>query len=150
MFGSELLPDRFWNKATTDPSTGCWLWIGATTGNGYGNFRFKGKNHAAHRVSRSLLIAEVEAELDLDHLCRTRSCINPDHLEPVSRRENVLRGLRGRLREVTEYCSKGHAYDVDNLKIEKRSDGRTVRRCKKCRRVADAKRRLLNKGEGNK
>lgn len=86
------LPERFWSLVV--PTTaGCWLWTGFKAA-GYGRFSFKGTNSAAaaHRLSYEALIGEIPAGLDLDHLCRVPSCVNPLHLEPVTRRENIGRG----------------------------------------------------------
>lgn len=70
----------------------CWLWQGAVDPNGYGRFYFQGRMLGAHRVAYQLLAGGVDGELDLDHLCRNRGCVRPSHLEPVTRRENLLRG----------------------------------------------------------
>jgi hypothetical protein len=71
---------------------GCWVWRKATDPNGYGRFWFDGRMLGAHRVSYQLLVGPVPEGLDLDHLCRNRRCVNPSHLEPVTRRTNLVRG----------------------------------------------------------
>ena len=82
---------RFWAKV--DKTETCWLWTGGQSA-GYGRFGFKGRpNLGAHRFAYELLVGPIPPGLDLDHLCRVRNCVNPDHLEPVTRRENLL--LRG-------------------------------------------------------
>lgn len=81
---------RFWHyvQKTED----CWLWQGGKTYKGYGQFKV-GLNHiAAHRYSYILKHRAIPEGKQLDHLCRIRHCVNPDHLEPVTNRENVLRG----------------------------------------------------------
>ena len=82
--------DRFHTKYVVDGSTGCWVWQAETT-NGYGRFKASKKKHRAHRWAYISLVGPIPANLDLDHLCRNRSCVNPKHLEPVTRRENLLR-----------------------------------------------------------
>lgn len=98
--GDARLPPRFWAKVAVDNETGCWLWTAGYRRGGYARFRYAGagsKNGAAHRFSYEKLIGPVSGGLQLDHLCRVRHCVNPAHLEPVTPRENTLRGntLRG-------------------------------------------------------
>jgi hypothetical protein len=88
---ARLTPEqRFWAKVNKTET--CWLWTGATSGNGYGVFGVTRKMVMAHRWLYEHEIAPIPNERDLDHLCRVRLCVNPAHLEPVSRRENLLRG----------------------------------------------------------
>ena len=71
--------------------TGCWLWIGKTRKDGYGVLSLFGGFGYAHRVSYELLVGPIPDGLVIDHLCRIRCCVNPDHLEPVTSRENLAR-----------------------------------------------------------
>lgn len=90
------LPTRLATKIETDPETGCWLWCAATDGPGYGAVRWAGRVAAAHRVAYHLLVDQTfpvspggaHVGLQLDHLCETRRCVNPEHLEPVTHAEN--------------------------------------------------------------
>lgn len=131
------LPPRFWNKTILDPETGCWLWT-ASTSEGYGAFGVeRGRIVRAHRVTYLTLVGEVQAGLDLDHLCRTRRCCNPAHLEPVTRRINLLRGdtLTARSANAT-HCPKGHPYDAANTNFFSAPDGiRKWRQCRECNRL---------------
>lgn len=81
----------FWRKVAIQPD-GCWLWSGSTNGHGYGRLARSGKLHGAHRFAYEHFIGPIPNGLDLDHLCRVRLCVNPSHLEPVTRGENLLRG----------------------------------------------------------
>lgn len=116
----------------------CWLWIGAKTRDGYGQLRVGPMARYAHRVAYELLVGPIPSGLVLDHLCRTPSCVNPAHLEPVPQRTNVLRGVSPAAQQArqTECRLMGHPLDEANT-IRNR-DGK--RRCRTCynaaRRVA--------------
>ena len=81
---------RFLRKIGVSP-TGCWGWQAAILSNGYGMFFDGSKQVGAHRFSYRHFVGCIPLGLDLDHLCRNRGCVNPDHLEPVSRKENCRR-----------------------------------------------------------
>lgn len=95
----------------------CLIWDGPTTDLGYGRVYGvgAGKHVMAHRVSYELAHGEIPEGLVLDHLCRRPSCVNPDHLEPVTDRENILRGVgyAAQSSRVT-HCPQGHPYDEVN------------------------------------
>ncbi len=109
----------------------CIEWIGARTSGGYGKFWSQGKCVPAHRWSYRLLVGEIPKGLELDHLCRNRSCVNPLHLEPVTRTENVRRGVSGIVNAARKLaqtsCPSGHPYAGENLKIVG-----GYRRCREC------------------
>ncbi len=83
------LPDRFWDKATPCPMSGCWLWHGSIHAKGYGQYGAGGVNAKAHRIAFIALVGPIHDGLHLDHLCRQRCCVNPAHLEPVTPAEDV-------------------------------------------------------------
>ena len=86
------LDPRVVAKLMFEPMSGCWLWTASLGTYGYGSVRFGGQSRGAHRFVYEALVGPVPDGLDLDHLCRNRACVNPDHLEPVTRRVNALRG----------------------------------------------------------
>ena len=86
---------RFWSKVEKTPT--CWLWRGGLHGHGYGQVRWDGRRQKAHRVSYQMFNGPIPDGLELDHLCRTRACVRPDHLEAVTHRTNCLRGSRVRI-----------------------------------------------------
>lgn len=108
--------NHYFSKFTV--GDGCWLWTGAINRDGYGQVfdRAIRKNRGAHRLVYELLRGQIPEGLELDHLCRVRSCVNPDHLQPVSHQVNTLRGetlvaaYAGRT-----HCKNGHAYTKENL-----------------------------------
>jgi hypothetical protein len=120
---------RFWSYVEQEPNSGCWLWTGAINGCGYGFISVSGEMHRAHRVAFELCRGAIPEGLQLDHLCRVRRCVNPDHLDPVSQRENVLRGTGITAANAAKtHCPRGHAY-ADNAYVR---PGRTDRECRLC------------------
>lgn len=93
VFGDLRLPERFWSKVEPEPNSGCWLWTAACYENGYGAFKFDGRTRLVHRISYMALIGVISPGLQVDHLCRVRCCVNPAHMEPVTSRVNLLRGV---------------------------------------------------------
>jgi hypothetical protein len=125
------LPSRLLDRITFDES-GCWLWTGKIN-KGYGDFRLgKTKTFSAHRFVYRLLKGTIEDGLTLDHLCRIPRCVNPSHLEPVTMRENTMRGTSFIARQaIATHCKRGHPLEGENLYL--RPDG--DRECKTCRRM---------------
>ncbi len=129
------LPDRFWSKCMPEPNSGCWLWIaGFVADTGYGKFWIDGKTERAHRVSYRALTGAIPTDRIIDHVCRERSCVNPDHLDIVTHYENQHRSPltpAGRT-----HCPGGHPYTGDNLGF---CNGERV--CKACSRAKTARHR---------
>lgn len=115
--------------AISESSSGCWLWEGARAGTGYGQFQADGQTRPAHRVVYEFFIGEIPEGLDLDHLCRVRRCVNPWHLDPVTRRINIIRGDAPKLQRTKTHCPHGHPYDAENTTFYR---GR--RFCRACKR----------------
>lgn len=130
-----------------DKTNGCWEWLGLKYSNGYG--RFNGTS--SHRLSYESHIGPIFKGMDIDHLCRNRACCNPDHLEPVTRQENLRRGVGIELQKAKaakrKICSNGHAMAPENTYIRP-SDG--SRQCKTCRAASEIEYANSNREEINK
>jgi hypothetical protein len=122
-------------------STPCWIWLLARNKKGYGVARVGTRMISAHRAVFEELQGEVPSGLQLDHLCRTHECVNPEHLEPVTARENILRGVGlSAVNARKNHCIKGHEFTVENTYI----DTLGKRNCRRCR--IERKRRYRAEG----
>lgn len=117
-------------------ATGCIEFTGYIAKHGYGNVSIgQGRIGYSHRAAFELIRGPIPAGLFLDHLCRNTICCNPGHLEPVTPRENVLRGQSPSARAVRENrCRRGHEFTPENTYV--RPDGSGKRQCRKCRALA--------------
>lgn len=128
---------RFLAKVNKDASGGCWLWIGAISTNGYGKFYgHDGRTWNAHRWALLHIGGQaLDPDLTVDHLCRTRACVNPDHLEQVPGAENTRRGTAGEVeakrQRAKTHCPAGHEYDAANTRVDRRG----WRSCRACHRA---------------
>ena len=111
----------------------CWIWLGAVTNAGYGVFNFYEKTELVHRVSYKIHKGEIGEGLVIDHLCKQKLCVNPDHLEAVTQKVNWYRtdAPKKFIRELTNFCSRGHEYTPENTLRPSYYRGRVCLICKK-------------------
>jgi hypothetical protein len=109
----------------------CWIYQGRKSQTGYGNVTvYPKKESRAHRVVYEALVGPIPKGMEIDHLCRRRACVNPDHLEPVTHTENVRRGYWGK-----NECVNGHEFTEANTRHYRTTKGKDIRICRECERI---------------
>jgi HNH endonuclease len=137
--------ERFHEKYNVEAS-GCWLWF-ANARSGYGEFTVGKKVYRAHRWSYETFRAAIPEGMVIDHLCRTPLCVNPGHLEPVTRGANVLRGVGVVAEHARQtHCKHGHEFTLENTILRNARKHRVCRACALRRsRGYEARKRLQRK-----
>jgi hypothetical protein len=127
----QSLLERIEAQYEPEPMSGCWLWTGCMSAGGYGLIDAYSKLHRAHRLVYTLLRGPIPPRLTLDHLCRVRSCVNPAHVEPVTLRENVLRGMGpSAVAARRQTCAQSHPLTPENTyRWQKKPKQRRCRIC---------------------
>lgn len=138
----ELFPER----VIPEPNSGCWLWTENWNDAGYGTVYVSAARRQimAHRHSYEISVGPIPEGLEIDHLCRQRCCVNPQHLEPVTTRENVLRMARALERERNFHCRNGHKRTEENTFVKPNG----ARVCNECRRGCRRRWAGTSKGAG--
>jgi len=129
---NENVLSRFWSKVYKTNS--CWEWLACKDKDGYGHFKLKNKNIAAHRVAYELINGKIPEELEIDHLCHNRKCVNPNHMETVTHKTNIKRGSNA----TRTHCIHGHLFNNENTYIWKEKQ-RTCKICAKNRIMENKK-----------
>jgi hypothetical protein len=134
-----MLLERFWSKV--EKTNYCWNWKGRLNGGGYGQFWYKRKRVLSHRIAYEFIKGKISEKMTIDHLCRNRSCVNPNHMEVVTNKENILRGISPcAINSKKTHCKRGHKFSGDNLRINTNNS----RSCRECDRLYSKARRQNN------
>jgi hypothetical protein len=142
------IPPHIKWSTRVDKTDGCWLWTGRLTPDGYGIFDVKTTTVRAHRFAYELHVGPIPPGLEIDHLCRVRHCVNPDHLEAVTPQVNTLRsdsiqGINGRKTQ----CIRGHMFSPENTYVIPTSGSRNCLSCKREWEQANRDRRNARRRE---
>lgn len=138
--------ERYWEKVNKTET--CWLWTGAVADHGYGTHLVDGRTRLAHRLAVQLSGRVIPPKMQVDHLCRVRRCVNPEHLEIVTPRVNTERGMAPTMiTHVTGICKRGHS--MEDAIIVRRKDGRVSQRCRPCQQASNARSEARRKAELN-
>lgn len=142
------LQERIFDGSMPEPNTGCWLWTQSVRGrSGYGSMSIDNRTVYAHRTSYQAFRGPIPNGKQLDHLCRVRRCVNPDHLEVVTSKINTLRSeAASAINARKTHCLRGHLFDESNTQSYVRSStGSVIRYCREC---GLAKKRRLRAAAG--
>lgn len=132
----DLVAEKFCARIQLDEVTGCWNWKGGIDSKGYGAFYNNGKTVLAHRFAYETNKATIPTGLVLDHLCRNTKCVNPEHLEAVTDKINILRGIGPTAINIQKtFCPQGHELKEPNLVKNHLKYG--YRTCKICKNIAN-------------
>lgn len=120
---------RFWTKIAST-SSGCWLWGASRGRNGYARFGWRGNAREAHRYAYELCVGPIPPGHEIDHKCRVRHCVNPDHLQVVPRGWNGAQGfeLAAQMKRQATHCKRGHPFTPENTGLQ-RGKHRSCRTC---------------------
>ena len=138
-------PERFFSRINRNgpvpafrPDLGsCHIWLGTILDSGYGVYWNAGVPELAHRlVYQVTKHRRLKKGKQIDHLCRVRACVNPNHLEAVTCKVNLLRGFGSAAMNARKtHCKRGHKFTRSNTYIKRGANGNKIRNCRICRRA---------------
>ena len=135
---------KFLSKVKINKDSDCWEWSGELTSYGYPKIYYKGKRFRAHRVSYNIFKGVLDSGLVIDHICRNKKCVNPEHLRQVNKQINAVENSVSiaALNKAKTHCRLGHEYTQQNTRIHKNS-----RHCITCDKASYVRYKLKEKGE---
>ncbi len=144
---SKSFKERFMDRVSIEPVTDCWMWIGAVNNKGYGVFNPSSNsgNTLAHRWSYELYIGPITDGLQIDHVCNVRLCVNPEHLQLATARENQFAehsNAQSKINKAKTHCPRGHELIGDNIRWH--GPDKTWRDCMRCHLDGNLRRQKKN------
>ena len=125
--------DRFWTKV--DKSGDCWEWKSLHHKSGHGKFKLRGRMLGAHRIAYHAIVGEIGAGIELHHTCHNPGCVNPAHLQPLTKSEHSRLNPMSIAQASQTHCKRGHAFTDENTYL-----WRGRRYCRECQRARDRRR----------
>lgn len=129
-------------KKVNKLENGCWQWTGSINKGGYGEFWWRNRSKPVHQFAYTHFKGEIPTGLHIDHLCRNRACVNPEHLEVVTIQENNRRGRSFTALNMRKtHCKHGHPFSGENLLVFTNKEGQVRRICRTCDSLGNRKER---------
>lgn len=139
------IKNNIYKNVVCNIKTKCWEWTGFINKNGYGVISLNKKSKRAHRISYEVFVGKLIKNMQVNHICNNRSCINPSHLEQITHAKNGSRERANHYNSRKKFCKRGHEFNQENTTFTVRPyghDGWVLRTCKICLKITYERRKL--------
>jgi hypothetical protein len=136
---TDLIKNKILTSVMCEIDTRCWVWQKTVSAGGYGVFSdVNNKKKRAHRISYEIFVGPIKEKMQIDHVCKNRACVNPDHLEQITHAKNGSREKARHHNSLKTHCVRGHEYNEENTRYTMRKkghDGWALRSCRLCSKI---------------